>query len=135
MAHEKHSVFHPYAPFDDSVPGRLRRMGLLTEEGKPDREAMVVVSRLYAGAFYDGLYDFYSDMRNVISVCRELIDLADAEDAQLPFLSICSAYDTIYHSLPAPTWWIAGNLEVAAQFAAGFLGRLSEFTEGSGVML
>ena len=135
MAHEKHSVFHPYAPFDDSVPGRLRRMGLLTEEGKPDREAMVVVSRLYAGAFYDGLYDFYCDMRNVISVCRELIDLADAEDAQLPFLSICSAYDTIYHSLPAPTWWIAGNLEVAAQFAAGFLGRLSEFTEGSGVML
>ena len=31
-------------------------------------------------------------------------------------------------------WWMAGNLEVAAQFAAGFLRRLSEFTEGSGVM-
>ena len=134
MAHEKHSVFHPYDPFDDSVPGRLRRMGLLTEEGKPDREAMVVVSRLYAGAFYDDLYDFYNDMRSVNCVCRELIDLVDAEDARLPFLSICSAYDAIYRSLPAPIWWIAGNLEVAAQFAAGFLRRLSEFTEESGVM-
>lgn len=73
MAHEKHSVFHPYDPFDDSVPERLRRMGLLTVEGKPDLEAMAVVSRLYAGEFYDDLYDFYSDMRNVNSVCRELI--------------------------------------------------------------
>ena len=119
MAHGKHSIFHPYDPFDDSVPERLRRMGLLTAEGKPDRDAMAVVSRLYAGEFYDDLYDYYSD----------------AEDARLPFLSICSAYDAIYRSLPAPIWWMAGNLEVAAQFAAGFLRRLSEFTEGSGVML
>ena len=93
------------------------------------------VSRLYAGEFYDDLYDYYSDMNSVNSVCRELIDLTDAEDARLPFLSICSAYDAIYRSLPAPIWWMAGNLEVAAQFAAGFLRRLSEFTEGSGVML
>ena len=49
MAHEKHSIFHPYDPFDDSVPERLRRMGLLTAGGKPDRDAMAVVSRLYAG--------------------------------------------------------------------------------------
>lgn len=134
MAHEKHSVFHPYDPFDDSVPERLRRMGLLTVEGKPDLEAMAVVSRLYAGEFYDDLYDFYSDMRSVSSVCRELINLIDAEDARLPFLSICSAYDAIFRSLPAPIWWMAGNLEVAAQFAVGFLRRLSEFTEGNGVM-
>lgn len=64
MAHEKHSIFHPYDPFDDSVPERLRRMGLLTAGGKPDRDAMAVVSRLYAGAFYDDLYDFYSDIWN-----------------------------------------------------------------------
>ena len=134
MAHEKHSVFHPDDPFDDSVPERLRRMGLLTVEGKPDLEAMAVVSRLYAGEFYDDLYDFYRDMRSVNSVCRELINLIDAEDARLPFLSICSAYDAIFRSLPAPIWWMAGNLEVASQFAVGFLRRLSEFTEGNGVM-
>ena len=78
MAHEKQSVFHPYDPFDDSVPERLRRMGLLTAEGKPDWEAMAVVSRLYAGEFYDDLYDFYSDMRSVNSVCRELIEIGRA---------------------------------------------------------
>ena len=134
FAHEKHSVFHPEDPLYDSVPERLRRMGLRTVEGKPDLEAMAVVSRLYAGEFYDDLYDFYRDMRSVNSVCRELINLIDAEDARLPFLSICSAYDAIFRSLPAPIWWMAGNLEVAAQFAVGFLRRLSEFTEGNGVM-
>ena len=134
MAHEKHSVFPPDDPFYDFVPERLRRMGLLTGEGKPDLAAMAVVSRLYAGEFYDDLYDFYRDMRSVNSVCRELINLIDAEDARLPFLSICSAYDAIFRSLPAPIWWMAGNLEVAAQFAVGFLRRLSEFTEGNGVM-
>lgn len=134
MAHEKHSVYPPYDPLDDSVPERLRRMGLLTAEGKPDRDAMAVVSRLYAGSFYDDLYDFYSDLRSVNSVCRELTGLMDAEDARMSFLSICSAYDAIYRSLPAPIWWIAGDLEAAAQFAAGFLRRLSEFTEGNGVM-
>lgn len=109
-------------------------MGLLTAEGMPDRDAMAVVSRLYAGLFYDDLYDFFSDMRSVNSACRELVELIDTEDTRLPFLSICSAYDAIYRSLPAPIWWMAGNLELAAQFAHGFLRRLLEFTEGSGVM-
>ena len=72
MAHEKHSVFHPDDPFDDSVPERLRRMGLLTVEGKPDLEAMAVVSRLYAGEFYDDLYDFYRDKIGRAS-CRERV--------------------------------------------------------------
>ena len=135
MAHEKHSIFHPYDPFDDSVPERLRRMGLLTAGGKPDRDAMAVVSRLYAGAFYDDLYDFYSDMRSVNSVCRDLTDLLDMEeDVRLPFLSICSAYEAIYCALPASVWWMAGNLELPARFADGFLRRLSHFTDGRGVM-
>ena len=63
------------------VPERLRRMGLLTAGGKPDRDAMAVVSRLYAGAFYDDLYDFYSDMRSVKSAFAGIDRLADAEDA------------------------------------------------------
>ena len=132
MAHEKHSVFHPDDPFDDSVPERLRRMGLLTVEGKPDLEAMAVVSRLYAGEFYDDLYDFYRDMRSVNSVCRELINLIDAEDDRLPFLSICTAFDALFRSFLAPTWRERGTLEVAAHFAVGFLRGFSARAEGNG---
>lgn len=134
MSHEKYPASRPHGPFDDSAPERLRRMGLLTAGGKPDRDAMAVVSRLYAGLFYDDLCDFYSEMGSVNTVCRELIDRGGAEDPRLPFLSICSAYDAMYCSLPEPVWWMAGNLELAAHFAHGFIRRLSEFTEESGVM-
>lgn len=135
LSHEKYPAPRPPDPFGDSAPERLRRMGLLTAEGRPDKESLAVVSRLYAGVFYDDLYDFYSDMRIVNSVCRDLVDLLDMEeDVRPPFLSICSAYEAIYCALPAPVWWMAGNLELAARFADGSLRRLSEFTEGSGVM-
>lgn len=121
-------------PFDDSAPERLRRMGLLTAEGKPDRDALAVAARLYAGAFYDDLCDFYSDMGSVSAVCRELTERIGSEDPRLPFLSICSAYDAMYCALPEPVWWMAGNLELVSHFSHGFIRRLSEFTEESGVM-
>ena len=134
MSHEKYPASRPHDPFDDSAPERLRRMGLLTAEGKPDYDALAVISRLYAGLFYDDLLDFYSDMTSVNHVCRELMERIGAEDPRLPFLSICSAYDAIYHTLPEPVWWMAGDLELVNQFSHGFLRRLSEFSEESGVM-
>ena len=134
MNYEKYPDSRPCSPFDDSAPERLRRMGLLTAEDAPDRDALAVISRLYAGLFYDDLLDFYSDMGSVNAVCRELIDRIGAEDPRLPFLSICSAYDAMYHSLPEPVWWMAGNLELVSQFSHGFIRRLSEFIEESGVM-
>lgn len=45
-------------PFDDSAPERLRHMGLLTAEGAPEQDALAVIERLYAGLFYDALFDF-----------------------------------------------------------------------------
>lgn len=132
MDHENAARRHSGGPFDESASERLRRMGLLTEDEKPDRDAIAVASRLYAGAFYDDLYDFYGDMDHVNSVCQDLMDLIGSDDVRMPFLSICSAYDAIYRPLPAPIWWMAGNLEVAAQFAGSFLRRLSEFNEETG---
>ena len=135
MSHEKYPAPRLPDPFGYFAPERLRRMGLLTAEGRPDKEALAVVSRLYAGVFYDDLYDFYSDMRIVNIVCRDLVDLlAMEENVRPPFLSICSAYGAIYCAPPAPVWWMAGNLELAARFTDGFLRHLSEFIEGSGVM-
>ena len=49
MAYEKYPVSRPGGPFDDSAPGRLRHMGLLTAEGKADQDALAVAARLYAG--------------------------------------------------------------------------------------
>ena len=33
-------------------------MGLLTAEGAPEEDALAVIERLYAGLFYDALFDF-----------------------------------------------------------------------------
>ena len=55
-------------PFDDSAPERLRHMGLLTAEGVPEQDALAVIERLYAGLFYDALFDFYDDVGNVNAI-------------------------------------------------------------------
>lgn len=121
-------------PFDDSAPERLKRMGLLSPEGAPDRDSLAVAARLYAGLFYDALCDFHSDMEQVSAVCRELTERADTADPRLPFLDICAAYDALYVPIPEPIWWMSGNLELVAEFSAGFVRRLAEFQVESGVM-
>ena len=65
MSKEKYSSARSCSPFDDSAAERLRRMGLLTESGAPDRDAAAVAAHLYAGLFYDSLCDFHSDMGGV----------------------------------------------------------------------
>ena len=40
-----------HSPFEDSATQRLRRMGLTTEDGSPERDAMAVFSSIFAGQF------------------------------------------------------------------------------------
>ena len=87
-------------PFDDSAPERLRHMGLLTAEGVPEQDALAVIERLYAGLFYDALFDFYDDVGNVNAICLELAERLGTENPRRSFLNICSAYDAIYLAIP-----------------------------------
>ena len=134
MPNEKYPNERLFAPLGGSTSGRLRRMGLLTAEGRPDRDALAVVSRLYAGQFYEDLCDFYSDADSANIVCLELEEHIGSEDPRLPFLYICSAYDAMCRALPDPIWWMAGDLELVEQFSHSFIRRLSEFARGSEVM-
>ncbi len=113
-------------PFDDSAPERLRHMGLLTAEGAPEEDALAVIERLYAGLFYDALFDFYDDMGNVNAICLELAERLGTGNPRRSFLNICSAYDAIYLAIPEPVWWMAGNLGLIAHFSAGFIKRLTD---------
>jgi len=113
-------------PFDDSAPERLRHMGLLTAEGTPEQDALAVIERLYAGLFYDALFNFYDDMGNVNAICLELAERLGTENPRRSFLNICSAYDAIYLAIPEPVWWMAGNLDLIAHFSAGFIKRLTD---------
>lgn len=48
----------PHSPFDDTAIERLRRMGLVTAEARPDRDVMNIFSMIFAGQFYDDLCDY-----------------------------------------------------------------------------
>ena len=55
----------PHSPFEDSAIERLRRMGLTTEDGSPERDAMAVFSSIFAGQFFDDLCDYYQNYKDV----------------------------------------------------------------------
>ncbi len=55
----------PDSPFDDSAQERQRRMGLVLEDGKPDKDAVAVLSCVYAGQYFDDLCDFCQDIQSV----------------------------------------------------------------------
>ena len=46
-----------HSPFEDSAAQRLRRMGLTTEDGSPERDAMSVFATIFAASFFDDLCD------------------------------------------------------------------------------
>ncbi|WP_455582548.1 hypothetical protein [Dysosmobacter sp.] len=118
-----------FTPFDRGALIRQKRMGLLREDGCPDKGAAAAMARLYAGLFYDCVMDFYKDQTVAFSVCNNLAKTPSETGTKDRFLSICSAYDGIYHDLPEPMWWIAGNLELVACFTENFICRLAELME------
>lgn len=134
MIENGYFAMRSHSPFDDSAPERLRRMGLLNEDGKPDRNALETAAHIYAGALYDALCDYHNDMDQVNRACHNLIEHSGSEDPKAAFLAICSAYDAIYLDLPEPVWWTAGNLEVVTLFSKQFASCLKEIMMESGVV-
>lgn len=130
MQKEAISRHRAHSPFDDSAIERLRRMGLLLEDGGPDQEAVAVLARVYAGQFFDDLCDFCQDMAAVQGTLGRFVADAERQEARKKFLLLCLQYDAIYRPLPDPVWWLSGNLELADLFSAGFVAHLQQFLEG-----
>ena len=68
----------PHSPFDDTAIERLRRMGLATEEDAPERDAMAILSAVFAGQLYDDLCDYYQDYEDVRELLAQLFDEAES---------------------------------------------------------
>lgn len=114
----------PHSPFDDTAIERLRRMGLVTAEVRPDRDVMNIFSMIFADQFYDDLCDYYQDYTDVQELLAQIFDVAENADPKQKFLLICLQYDGMFRDLPAPIWWISGQPEFAELFADGFLSHL-----------
>lgn len=128
---EKEVTSHPQAhgPFGSSAADRQRHMGLLTAEGKPDREILAGLSCIFAGQFFDDLCDSYPIRADVKAALSQLFDAAEYAEAKQKFLLICLQYDGIFRDLPDPVWWISGNPILAELFADGFLKHLKLLSE------
>lgn len=124
-----------HSPFDRSAIHRLRRMGLVLSDGTVDRDAMAMFSCIFAGQFYDDLYDYYqNDPEAARNALTQLVDAADTGDHHGRFLMICLQYDSIYRTMPDPVWWLSGSPAFAEAFADSFLAhlkRLNEYGEAS----
>ena len=116
----------PHSPYDDTAIERLRRMGLVTAEGTPDRDAMTVLSGVFAGQFYDDLCDYYQDYTDVREMLGNLFDALERMSVEHRSLFICLQDNSMFRDLPAPIWWISGNPAFAESFADGFLARLRQ---------
>ena len=122
----------PHSPFDDTAIERLRRMGLATAEDTPERDALSVLSAVFAGQLYDDLCDYYQNYENVRELLAQLFNEAEGADHKQKFLLICLQYDSIYRSLPDPVWWISGSPEFAELFADSFWAHLKMLKEDAG---
>ena len=121
------------SPFGEKGELRQRHMGLINAEGKPDLDAVATMSRIYAGLFYDDLLEGSYPDDHAKTLCEHLSELLQAEDTRRVLLAICSQYDDMLQPLPEPIWWIVGNPALVEPFVEGFICRLREFNEESGV--
>ena len=121
----------PRSPFEDTAVQRLRRMGLTTEDGAPEQDAMSVFGTVFAGQFFDDLCDYYQDDEQVREVVTQFFQTAEQADSRQKFLLMCLQYDGIYHNLPDPVWWISGSPDFAALFAEDFLVHLRRLAENT----
>ena len=67
----------PRSPFEDTAVQRLRLMGLTTEDGAPEQDAMSVFSTIFAGQFFDDLCDYYQDDEQVREVVTQFFQTAE----------------------------------------------------------
>ena len=104
-------------------------MGLTTEDGAPEQDAMSVFSTIFAGQFFDDLCDYYQDDEQVREVVTQFFQTAEQADSRQKFLLICLQYDDIYRNLRDPVWWISGNPAAAELFAEGFIARLKQLDQ------
>lgn len=119
-----------HSPFDDSARGRLRRMGLLLEDGSANREALTVMAQVYAGQYFDDVCASHQDMEILREQLRRYVAGAEMAAPKQRFLLLCLQYDAFYRPIPDPVWWMSGSEVLTDQFSQMFVACLRKLLEG-----
>lgn len=110
-------------PFDGSARTRLINMGLLDRSGEVNRESMQVFVDIFSGLFFDDLYDFFDEAKDLFAIFKTFTELYAREDYNHMYLLISIQYDYIRKPLPDPVWWLAGNTAAVKEFMTLFMER------------
>ena len=108
-------------------------MNLYDPEGKVNRTALIVLSKVYAGLLFDELCDFYQDYFMVRDDLGQLFSAAQTADDRQKFLLICLQYDGLGQALPNPIWWISGNTDLAGAFSDEYIQHLERLCDSEEV--
>lgn len=119
-----------HSPFDDSAGGRLRRMGLLLEDGSVNREALAVMAQVYAGQYFDDVCTSHQDKEILREQLRRYVAESEMVAPKQRFLLLCLQYDAFYCPIPDPVWWMSGNEVLTDLFSQGFVACLRKLLEG-----
>lgn len=119
-----------HSPFDDSARGRLRRMGLLLEDGSANREALTVMAQVYAGQYFDDVCASHQDMEILREQLRRYVAGSEMAAPKQRFLLLCLQYDAFYRPIPDPVWWMSGSEVLTDQFSQMFVACLRKLLEG-----
>ena len=119
-----------HSPFDDSAGGRLRRMGLLLEDGSENGEAIAVMAQVYAGQYFDDICASHQDVGILREQLRRYVAGSEMADPKQRFLLLCLQYDTFYRPIPDPVWWMSGNKGLTDLFSQEFVACLRQLLEG-----
>ena len=118
-------------PFNNAAPARLIRMGILNNDKEINRENLKVISTLFAGLFFDELYDWYDDCDAIFSIYSMFSELHEREDYHHLYLYLSVCYDQIGKTLPEPVWWIAGQEQIIILFMEFFFQYFSSLMNKS----
>lgn len=126
-----HTINRIADPFNNAAPARLMRMGILKKDKEINQENLRVIAILFAGLFFDELYDWYDDYDAILSIYNMFSELYEREDYHHLYLYLSVCYDQIGKTLPEPVWWIAGQEHIIVLFMEFFFQYFSSLMEKS----
>ena len=125
----KSFISRAHSPFDGAAAERQRHMGLLTEDGDPNQNAIFAMAQIYAGQYFDDLCDLCRDLTLLQESLQQYIEDSESAEPKQRFLLLCLQYDAFYRPIPDPVWWLSGNSVLADLFSQGFVTCLRQMVE------
>ena len=120
---------HITTPFDDSAAMRLRRMGLLTQDGMPDERIIRPLAYVSAGLYYDQLCDSVESHESAADACQHIISEEAENRPRQALLALSMSYDAMRRGLPDPIWWPSGSKDILPIFMCAFATHLSDILQ------